>query len=49
MSGTVKTGFDCIKFKREAQGLIYAEIKDKSTAEQIDYFRKRSAEGPLGE
>jgi hypothetical protein len=49
MSGTDKTGFDCILFKREAQERIFAEIKDKSVAEQISYFRDRSAKGPLGE
>jgi len=49
MTGTDKAGFDCVRFKREVQGRIFDEIKDMSAAEQIDYFRERSANGPLGE
>jgi len=31
--------FDCIAMKREAQTLIYEEIKNMSPEQQIEYFR----------
>jgi hypothetical protein len=41
--------FDCIAFKRQAQAEIYEEIKGLSPEEEIAYFRRRAANGPLGE
>ena len=41
-------GFDCIAFKRKAQAEIYEEIKGLSPEEEIEYFRRRAAAGPLG-
>jgi hypothetical protein len=44
-----KRNFDCIGFKRKAQAEIYQETKGLSPEEEIEYFRRRAAEGPLGE
>ncbi len=41
-------GFDCIAFKRQAQAEIYEEIKGLSPEEEIAYFRRQAAAGPLG-
>jgi hypothetical protein len=41
-------GFDCIEFKRKSQAEIYEEIKGLSPEEEIEYFRRRAAAGPLG-
>jgi hypothetical protein len=41
-------GFDCIAFKRKAQAEIYEEIKGLSPEEEIAYFRRQAAAGPLG-
>ena len=41
-------GFDCIAFKRHAQAEIYEDIKGLSPEEEIAYFRRRAATGPLG-
>jgi hypothetical protein len=41
-------GFDCIEFKRQAQAEIYEETKGLSPEEQIEYFRRRAADGPVG-
>ena len=40
--------FDCIGFKRKVQAEIYEEIRGFSPEEQIEYFRRRAADGPLG-
>ena len=40
--------FDCIEFKRKVQADIYEEIKGLSPQEEIEYFRRRAATGPLG-
>ena len=40
--------FDCVEFKRRAQVRIYEEIKGMSPEEEIAYFRKAAARGPLG-
>jgi hypothetical protein len=40
--------FDCIGFKRKVQAEIYEEIRGLSPEEQIEYFRRRAADGPLG-
>jgi hypothetical protein len=40
-------GFDCIAFKSKAQAEIYEEIKGLSPEEEIAYFRRRAAAGPL--
>ena len=44
-----KKTFDCVAFKREAQQRIYEEIKELSAEEQIEYFRRKAEEGPLGD
>lgn len=41
--------FDCIEFKRRVQSEIYEEIRHLSRAEQLEYFRRRAEEGPLGD
>ena len=43
-----KKAFDCIAFKEKAQAEIYEEIRDLSRAEQIEYFKRTAASGPLG-
>jgi hypothetical protein len=40
--------FDCIGFKRKVQAEIYEETRGLSPEEQIEYFRRRAADGPLG-
>lgn len=45
---TVKS-FDCIAYKRKVQSEIYEDIRDLSGPEQIEYFRRRAEEGPLGD
>ena len=44
-----KKAFDCIAFKEKAQAEIYEEIRNLSRAEQIEYFKRTAASGPLGE
>jgi len=41
--------FDCVGFKRKVQAQIYEEIKGLSPEEEIEYFRRRAADGPLGQ
>jgi hypothetical protein len=41
--------FDCVACKRKVQAEMYEEIKDLSTAEQIEYVRRRAEQGPLGD
>jgi hypothetical protein len=43
-----KRGFDCVGFKRKVQAEIYQEIKGLSAEEEIEYFRRWAAKGPLG-
>lgn len=45
----VKKEFDCVEFKRQAQSRIYERIRGLSPEEEIEYFRKAAAEGPLGQ
>jgi len=40
--------FDCVAFKRRAQGTAYQETKGLSLEEQVTYFRKKANSGPLG-
>jgi len=40
--------FDCNGFKRKVQAEVYEEIRGLSPEEQIEYFRRRAADGPLG-
>lgn len=42
-------GFDCLDFKEKAQTRIYERIKDLTPEEQIEYFRDRAENGPLGD
>ena len=42
-----KRGFDCVGFKRKAQAEIYQQIKGLSPEEEIEYFRRWAAKGPL--
>jgi hypothetical protein len=39
--------FDSIAFKRQAQAEIYEEIKGLSPEEELAYFRRHAAVGPL--
>ena len=41
--------FDCIEFKRKVQERVYEDIKDKTSQQQIEYFRNRAENGPLGD
>lgn len=41
--------FDCIDYKRRVQSEIYEATRHLSTEEQIEYFRRRAEEGPLGD
>lgn len=41
--------FDCIEFKRRVQAEIYEGIRGLPQQEQIEFFRRRAEEGPLGE
>jgi hypothetical protein len=43
-----KKTFDCIAFKEKAQAEIYEETRNLSRAEQIEYFKRTAAAGPLG-
>ncbi len=43
-----EAGFDCIAFKRKVQAETHEEIKGLSPEEEIEYFRRRAADGPLG-
>jgi hypothetical protein len=50
MSATkTSKSFDCVEFKREAQAEIYEEIKDLTSEEQLEYFRKSGRSGRLSE
>jgi len=31
--------FDCVKMKNDIQAKIYAEIKDMSSSERVEYFK----------
>ena len=43
-----KQGIDCVALKRQAQAKIYADTKDMSASEQIDYFHRRAVSSALG-
>jgi len=45
---TTPKAFDCVEFKRQAQLEIYEKIKSLSPQEEIEYFRRRAEQGPLG-
>ena len=36
-----RKSFDCVKMKNDIQSKIYAETKDMSTTELLDYFNGR--------
>lgn len=40
--------FDCMAFKRRVQEEIYAETQGLSASQQVEYFRRHAATGPLG-
>lgn len=44
---STQKSFDCVAFKREAQRRIYEEIKDLTSAEEIEYFRRKVEQGPF--
>ena len=44
-----KKGFDCVRFKRQAQARIYERIKGLTPEEEIEYFQNAAAKGPLGD
>jgi len=41
--------FDCVAMKHAIQSKIYEETKDMSFEEEVKYFRKQAANGPLGD
>ncbi|MBI5242076.1 MAG: hypothetical protein HY922_00165 [Elusimicrobia bacterium] len=43
----IKKKFDCLEFKRRAQMEIYEEIRRLSPPQQIEYFNREAARGPL--
>jgi hypothetical protein len=43
-----KRAFDGVGFKRKVQAEIYQEIEGLSAEEEIEYFRRSAAHGPLG-
>jgi len=38
MNTSKEKAFDCVKMKNDIQAKIYAETKDMSTAELLEYF-----------
>ena len=42
-------GFDCLEFKWKVQSEIYEKIKDMTTEEQIDFFRRSAETGPFAD
>jgi hypothetical protein len=45
---TTEKGLHCHGFKRKVQAEIYEGIRGSSPEEEIGYFRRRAAAGPLG-
>ena len=43
-----KRRLNCVALKRRAQAKIYADTKQMTAAEQIEYFRRRAESGALG-
>jgi hypothetical protein len=39
--------FRCVEFKREAQARILERIKDLTPAQEIEYFRHATEQGPF--
>ena len=35
----IEKDFDCVKMKNDIQAKIYAEIKDMSSSERVEYFK----------
>ena len=49
MNRTKRTpAVDCVALKRQAQAKIYADTKEMSAAEEVEYFRRRARSGALG-
>ena len=48
MSKKAAKKYDCLRFKDEAQAKVAEEIGRLTIAEQVSYFRKRTASGPFG-
>jgi len=44
---TKKKSFDCVEFKHQAQRKIIEEVAGKTIPEQVAYFRRKAARGPL--
>jgi hypothetical protein len=44
-----RKSFDCVEFKRQAQARIYEEIKDLTSSEEIEYFRRMAENGPFAD
>ena len=49
MSRITEKTFDCLAFKQKVQAEIYAEIKDQTPEQQIEYFRRHAEIGPFAE
>ena len=41
--------FDCVAFKRIAQGKIYQKIKNLTPEQEIAFFETEAERGPLGD
>lgn len=41
--------FDCVEMKRQAQARIYEEIKDMTSEQRIEYWRRGAEEGPMAD
>jgi len=45
----VKKRFDCIEYKDRVQGEVYAEIRELTLQQQIEYFNQRAEDGKLAQ
>jgi hypothetical protein len=49
MSQKTEKSFDCLAFKWKVESEIYEEIKDQTSEQQIEYFRRHAQTGPFAE
>jgi len=41
---TIDQNFDCLRMKSDIQAEVYAEIKDMSASERIEYYKEGTKE-----
>ena len=46
---STKRYLDCVAMKRRIQAKIYAEIKDMTREQELEYWRKGAERGPWGD